>query len=119
MELNKKMRAMESGEIRVALTKSKGNIRMAADALGLKQSTMQDKIRRIYPRLGQYADQLKQKRGQPQRGRPAQREGRFSKKSVKAAWMKHRTVMGTAAALGAPTSTVRNILIEYGLHTPK
>lgn len=116
--LNDELAKTECAAIKTALTDCKGNIRAAAEQLGIGQSTMQDKIRRIYPELGEHADRIKKRNGYSRRGRPAKRDGKLSKSQMRRAWRQHKTIAATARALGKPAATVRMVLIEYGYYQP-
>lgn len=113
------MHEFEAKKLGEALRTTSGSLRRAAELLEMPHSTLATLLQRKHPELLDKARALRAKNGN-ELGRPRDNKPEHSKRVVLAAWKKNGNVLSaTARALDIPPSTLRDLLIRYGVPMKK
>jgi len=118
-KLQESVHEFEAQRIDAALTQANGNLRIAAEALGIPKSTLATILQRKHPVLLQKSRQLRAHCGN-ERGRPRSDNASHDMDAVLAAWSKSGEILAVAARdLKIPASTLRDLLVRYKILASK
>lgn len=117
MSLSEEMLKIERVKLKEAIVRENGNLKRAAETLGIPHSTLTSKLDRHHPDLQERARRLRAKKGNESgRGRPRLQDKERSKKAVERALRKSGYCYAEAARiLKIPASTVQMLVQRYDL----